>query len=269
MLRLAVNVVAQEKIVNIYRYMKIRIKEVQNTPQAIFLAGPAGAGKSFVAKSLPLSKFHIINVDDTYEELLKASGMGMKQKDFDPEQLSQAAKLMGQAQKATKEKYAKALAGLNDIIVDGTGAASRPLLKKKAELEALGYETMMLMVYVSPITSLERNMNRDRSLLPSIVLRTWRDINNNIDTYKEAFSNNFIIVDNNPENAETGFDENEIKRRFFDTSKAKGKPKTPEELAKLKADREELNRDIKFHIKQKPKFTPKDQAVSKVKEFIK
>ena len=249
--------------------MKIRIKEVQNTPQAIFLAGPAGAGKSFVAKSLPLSKFHIINVDDTYEELLKASGMGMKQKDFDPEQLSQAAKLMGQAQKATKEKYAKALAGLNDIIVDGTGAASRPLLKKKAELEALGYETMMLMVYVSPITSLERNMNRDRSLLPSIVLRTWRDINDNIDTYKEAFGNNFIIVDNNPENAETGFDENEIKRRFFDTSKAKGKPKTPEELAKLKADREELNRDIKFHIKQKPKFTPKDQAVSKVKEFIK
>ena len=249
--------------------MKIRIKEVQNTPQAIFLAGPAGAGKSFVAKSLPLSKFHIINVDDTYEELLKASGMGMKQKDFDPEQLSQAAKLMGQAQKATKEKYAKALADLNDIIIDGTGAASRPLLKKKAELEALGYETMMLMVYVSPITSLERNMNRDRSLLPSIVLRTWRDINNNIDTYKEAFGNNFIIVDNDPENAETGFDENEIKRRFFDTSKAKGKPKTPEELAKLKADREELNRDIKFHIKQKPKFTPKDQAVSKVKEFIK
>ena len=261
--------VAQERIVNIYWYMKIRIKEVQNTPQAIFLAGPAGAGKSFVAKSLPLSKFHIINVDDTYEELLKASGMGMKQKDFDPEQLSQAAKLMGQAQKATKEKYAKALSGLNDIIIDGTGAASRPLLKKKAELEALGYETMMLMVYVSPITSLERNANRDRSLLPSIVLRTWRDINNNIDTYKEAFGNNFIIVDNDPENAETGFDENEIKRRFFDTSKAKGKPKTPEELAKLKADREELNRDIKFHIKQKPKFTPKDQAVSKVKEFIK
>ena len=261
--------VAQERIVNIYWYMKIRIKEVQNTPQAIFLAGPAGAGKSFVAKSLPLSKFHIINVDDTYEELLKASGMGMKQKDFDPEQLSQAAKLMGQAQKATKEKYAKALSGLNDIIIDGTGAASRPLLKKKAELEALGYETMMLMVYVSPITSLERNANRDRSLLPSIVLRTWRDINDNIDTYKEAFGNNFIIVDNDPENAETGFDENEIKRRFFDTSKAKGKPKTPEELAKLKADREELNRDIKFHIKQKPKFTPKDQAVSKVKEFIK
>jgi dephospho-CoA kinase len=66
--------------------MKIRIKEAQQTPQAIFMAGPAGAGKSFIAKSLPLSKFQVINVDDTYEELLKASGMGMKQKDFSPEE---------------------------------------------------------------------------------------------------------------------------------------------------------------------------------------
>ena len=89
--------------------MRIRIKEAQQTPQAIFMAGPAGAGKSFISKSLPLSKFQVINVDDTYEELLKASGLGLKQKDFDPEQLSQAGKLMAQAQKTTKEKYAKAL----------------------------------------------------------------------------------------------------------------------------------------------------------------
>lgn len=249
--------------------MNIRIKEIQNTPQAIFLAGPAGAGKSYIASSLPLSKFQIINIDDTYEELLKASGLGMKQKDFDPEQLSQSAKLMGQAQKATKEKYAKALSNLNDIIVDGTGAASKPLLKKKAELEALGYETMMVMIWVSPTTSLERNANRDRSLLPSIVLRTWRDINSNIETYKQAFGDNFVIINNDPKDAETDFNEDEIKRRFFDTSKAKGKPKTPEELAKLKADKEQLNRDIKSYIKQKPKFTPSAEVISKIKTFIK
>ena len=46
-----------------------------STPQAIFMAGPAGAGKSFVSKSLPLSKFQVINIDDTYEELLKKSGI--------------------------------------------------------------------------------------------------------------------------------------------------------------------------------------------------
>ena len=249
--------------------MKIRIKEAQQTPQAIFLAGPAGAGKSFISKSLPLSKFQVINVDDTYEELLKASGMGMKQKDFDPEQLSQAAKLMGQAQKTTKEKYAKVLENLNDIIIDGTGAASRPLLKKKAELETLGYETMMIMIYVSPVTSLERNADRDRSLMPGIVLRTWRDINQNIETYEQAFGDDLVIINNDPKDANKSFDSQEIKRRFFDTSKAKGKPKTPEEIAKSQADVAQLNKDIELALQQQPKFTPPAEAVAKIKAFIK
>ena len=249
--------------------MKIRIKEAQQPPQAIFLAGPAGAGKSFISKSLPLSKFQVINVDDTYEELLKASGMGMKQKDFDPEQLSQAAKLMGQAQKTTKEKYAKVLENLNDIIIDGTGAASRPLLKKKAELETLGYETMMIMIYVSPMTSLERNANRDRSLMPSIVLRTWRDINQNIETYEQAFGDSLVIINNDPKDADKSFDPQEVKRRFFDTSKAKGKPKTPEEIAKSQADVAQLNKDIELALQQQPKFTPPAEAVAKIKAFIK
>jgi len=249
--------------------MKIRIKEARQTPQAIFMAGPAGAGKSFIAKSLPLSKFQVINIDDTYEELLKASGLGMKQKDFDPEQLSQAGKLMAQAQKSTKEKYAKALENLNDIIIDGTGAASKPLLKKKAELEALGYETMMVMIYVSPITSLERNANRERSLMPGIVLRTWRDINSNIETYEQAFGDNLVVINNDPKDADKSFDPQEIKRRFFDTSKAKGKPKTPEEIEKAKADIAQLNKDIELAIQQQPKFTPAATAVAKIKAFIK
>ena len=249
--------------------MKIRIKEAQQTPQAIFMAGPAGAGKSFIAKSLPLSKFQVINIDDTYEELLKASGLGMNQKDFSPEELSQAAKLMGQAQKSTKEKYAKALENLNDIIIDGTGAASKPLLKKKAELEALGYETMMVMIYVSPMTSLERNANRERSLMPSIVLRTWRDINSNIETYEQAFGDNLVVINNDPKDADKSFDSQEIKRRFFDTSKAKGKPKTPEEIEKSKADVAQLNKDIELAIQQQLKFTPAATAVAKIKAFIK
>jgi predicted kinase len=249
--------------------MRIKIKETSNTPQAIFLAGPAGAGKSFIAKSLPLFKFQVINVDDTYEELLKASGMGMKQKDFNPDELSQAAKLMGQAQKATKEKYAKALENLNDIIIDGTGAASKPLLKKKAELEALGYETMMVMIWVSPVTSLERNANRDRSLMPGIVLRTWRDINYNDEIYAKAFGDNLVVINNDPKDADKSFDPQEIKRRFFDTSKAKGKPKTPEEIEKTKADVAQLNKDIKLALQQQPKFTPAATAVAKIKAFIK
>ena len=177
------------------------LKEIQGAPKAIFLAGPAGSGKSTLTKQLLPSSYQVINSDDTYEELLKASGIGLKQKDFTPDQLSQAAKLQAQARKTTQDKLAQSIESKNNIIIDGTGAASGPVLKKKQQLEDLGYETFMLMIYVSPLTSLERNQERDRSLMPSIVLRTWRDVNKNISTYEQEFGNNFILLNNDSKNA--------------------------------------------------------------------
>ena len=241
------------------------LQEITGKPKAIFLAGPAGSGKTYTLKQLlPVEKYQVINVDDTYEELLKSSGLGTNLKDFGPEELSQAAKLMGQAQGATKEKYAKALEGLNNVIIDGTGAASKPLLKKKAELEALGYDTMMLMLYVSPMTSLKRNAERDRSLLPQIVLRTWRDTNKNIEIYRQEFGDRFILINNDPEDANKTFDPAEVKKLYFDTAGFKGKPKTPEEQAKSKADAEQLNQDIISLVKQIPQTDTLDSAKSKI-----
>ena len=250
------------------------LKEVVGGPKAIFLAGSAGAGKTYVTKQFPeLNKFAVINVDDTYEELLKSAGLGMALKDFGPEELSQAAKLMGQAQKVTKEKYAQLSKEKKDIIIDGTGAAINPILKKKQELEDLGYETMMLMVWVSPMTSLERNLARGedkgRSLLPQIVLRTWRDLNKNIDEYQRVFGDKLIIINNNPEEAETGFDPEEVKKRFFDTAKFKGKEKTPEEQAKAAEQKAQLNKDIEELVKQTPQFTSIEDAKTKLNAFIK
>ena len=241
------------------------LQEITGKPKAIFLAGPAGSGKTYTLKQLlPVEKYQVINVDDTYEELLKSSGLGTNLKDFGPEELSQAAKLMGRAQGATKEKYAKALEGLNNVIIDGTGAASKPLLKKKAELEALGYETMMLMLYVSPMTSLKRNAERERSLLPQIVLRTWRDTNKNIDLYRQEFGDHFILINNDPEDANKTFDPAEVKKLYFDTAKFSGKPKTPEEQAKARQDAEQLNQDIISLVKQIPQTDTLDSAKSKI-----
>ena len=244
------------------------LTEASSAPKAIFLAGPAGSGKSYISKQLIPPSFNVINIDDSYEELLKKSGLGMSQKDFGPEELSQAAKLMGQAQKITREKYDELTKDLKDVVVDGTGGASKPLLKKKAELEALGYDTLMLALYVSPITSLERNLQRDRNLLPSIVVRTWRDYTKNIDTYKEAFGDNFILVNNDPKDAETDYNPEEIKKRFFDTTKSVGKPKTPEEIAKSAREKEQLNQDIKDLLSVDRSFDTLDQAKQKINQFI-
>jgi predicted kinase len=243
------------------------LKEIQGGSKAIFLAGPAGSGKSYMNRLLLPQDFQTINSDDTYEEMLKASGIGLKQKDFTPDELSQAAKLQAQARKDTQARLEKSMEDRNNIVIDGTGAATAPILKKKQQLEDLGYECLMLMIYVSPLVSLERNKNRERSLMPSIVLRTWRDVNKNVEIYRQAFGDKFILLNNNPEDAKKDFNI-ELLKPYLEDSKAKGKPKTPEEKAKSKQQFNELISDIEQMINKLPEFDTVDIAKSKIKSFV-
>ena len=243
------------------------LKEVQDSPKAIFLAGPAGSGKSYISSKLIPNTFMVINSDNTYEELLKASGIGLKQKDFTPDQLSQAAKLQAQARKTTQDKLAQSIESKNNIVIDGTGGALAPLTKKKQQLEDLGYETLMLMIYVSPLVSLERNQQRDRSLMPGIVLRNWKDVNKNIEMYRQAFGNNFILLNNNPKDTKQEFNPT-LLEPFIQASTAVGKPKSPEDQAKSDADKAQLNKDIESMVDQLPEFDTIDTAKNKINEFI-
>lgn len=243
------------------------LKEVTSSPKAIFLAGAAGSGKSYMTQQLIPSNLTIINSDDTYEEMLKASGIGLKQKDFTPDQLSQAAKMQSQARKLTQDKLTQAMANAQDIVIDGTGAASNPILKKKKELEDLGYSTFMLMIYVSPLVSLERNSKRNRSLMPGIVLRTWRDVYSNIDTYKNEFKNNFILINNNPKDTNPSFSP-ELAKPYMLDQKATGKPKTPEEQAKSKSEKDKLNHNIEQMVTNLPQFDSLSSAKQKIQSFL-
>jgi len=244
------------------------LKEVQGKPKAIFMAGPAGSGKSFISKQLVPSDFTTINVDDTYEELLKSSGIGMKLANMSPDELKKSGELMGQARKATDAKLQDALKDAKNLLIDSVGGSSKVLLKKKQELESLGYDTAMIMTYVSPITSLERNKQRDRSLLPGIVIRSWRDVNKNIDAYKQAFGNNFTLVNLDPKDANKEFDEDYIYQTFIKPLGKIGKEKSPEEKAKSKAEVEQLYSDIKQTLKSQPEFDTVEQAKTKITNFI-
>jgi len=244
------------------------LKEVTGRPKAIFMAGPAGSGKSYISQKLIPSNFNTINVDDTYEELLKSSGIGMKLANMSPDELAKSGELMGQARKATDAKFQDAVKDAKNLLIDSVGGSSKVLLKKKAELENLGYDTFMLMTYVSPITSLERNKNRDRSLLPSIVIRSWRDVNKNIDVYKQAFGDSFTIVDLNPEDANKSFDEDYIFKTYIEPLGQVGKEKTPEEKAKSEKEAKQINLDIKQLISTQPEFDTIDQAQTKITKFI-
>ena len=243
------------------------LKEVQGKPKAIFMAGPAGSGKTTILNQLGLKGFKVINVDDVYEELLKTE---LGKEDFalmSPEELSAAAKLMGKARVVTREKETQALSSSENIIIDGTGAASRPLLKKKEDLEAMGYDTFMILLYVSPMTSLKRNAERGRSLPTSAVLKSWEGVVKNIDLYKQAFGNNIIVINNDPPGYEvdTSFDPERIIKLFPQPT---GRKKSPEEAEKSKADKEKTNQEIKTLLNIEREFDTLDIAKNKVNEFI-
>lgn len=246
--------------------LRALVNEIQGDgPKAIFMAGPAGAGKSFTLKKLDIDGFKTINVDDDFEELLQKELGKTDFASMSPEELSQAGKLMGTARKTTKEKEIAAVESLQNIIIDGTGAASRPLLKKKGELEALGYKTFMILIYVSPMTSLKRNAERGRSLPTSAVLSSWKGLASNIALYKDEFDNNIVVINNDPEDVDKTYDPEKIKQMF---PSPKGKPKTPEEIEKAKAKKAELNATIKDLLAAEREFDTFDEAKAKVKSFV-
>jgi predicted kinase len=240
-----------------------------NKPKAIFLAGPAGSGKSsFIKDNIPNLK--VINIDDTYEELLKKAGLDKPQSEFTSDELSQSSKLMGQARKATTAKLKDAQEAGENIVIDGTGAASNPILKKKNQLEELGYDTMMVMIYVSPLVSLERNRSRGerggRSLRPSIIVRTWNQVNKNVDVFRNIFGNNFILVNNDPKGADKTYNEKEIKKYFDQVTAAR--EYSDEEKAKKAKEKQELESSIKSLLSDLPEFTPQTQIKSKINGFL-
>jgi len=241
------------------------LKEVQQQPKAILMAGPAGAGKSYTLNQLGLKNFTTINVDDDFEALLQKELGKSDFRSMSPEELSIAAKMMGKARATTREKEMLATTNLNNIVIDGTGASYNVIAKKKEELEKMGYDVFMVLIYVSPMTSLIRNAERGRSLPTSAVLKSWSGVVNNIGAYRQLFDNNIVVINNDPSDANKTFDSEEIQKLF---PQPKGKQKSPEELAKSKAEKEAVNKQIQSLLQQEPEFDTLDIAKSKVNEFI-
>lgn len=246
--------------------------ENEQKPKAVFLAGPAGSGKStFVKQYLSNKGLKSINIDDTYEELLRASGLDKPQAEYGADELSSASKLMGQARKKTTSKLQQSMDDGENLIIDGTGAASNPIAKKKKQLEDLGYETFMAFIYVSPLTSLQRNKERGerggRALRPSIILRTWDNTTKNIKTYDQMFGSNFVVLDNDPQGAQKNYNQEQIDK-YFATVAYSGKPKSSEEQAKKDKEQKEMIANIKQALSNTPKFDDQSTITNKINSFI-
>lgn len=255
--------------------------ESKNQPLAIFMGGSAAAGKTtFRQKYIDrIGKFTVLNIDDEYEPLLSKANLPLDFRKFKgSEDLSTAAKQMAAAQTVILQKYSDLKTRLQNIIIDGTGASSREVLKKKKELEDLGYKTMMIIIVVSPDISLQRNINRGdqggRTLMPAIILKSWSSLVDNINIYRQAFGENLIVYKGYKEEHVKfkDFDPNDaaVKKTFFDPFKVKGKTKSPEERAKANKKIADMNAKIKSQMSKLKdiEFDDINSIQSKITNFV-
>ena len=166
-----------------------------NIFKAFFLAGGPGSGKSYVVRrTTGGTGLKIVNSDPVFESLLKKAGLSLK---MPPEEFERKEKVRGRAKELTKKQQANYLEGRLGIIIDGTGKDAGRILKQKAGLEELGYDTYMIFVNTSIDVALARNEKRARSLQPSFVVKSWKDVQANIGAFSNMFRQGFIVVDNN------------------------------------------------------------------------
>jgi adenylate kinase family enzyme len=258
------------------------LKEVQDNPKAIILAGAPGSGKGTILKDLNLSKFKILNIDDTIAALSKQDQFTLDQKTADSENRS---KFMSAMQTATKQlknqDLPQTILNKESFILDGTASSSNQTLKLKSQLEEAGYEVMMLYVYTELETSLKRNEDRfeksggeDRSLLPGAVLGTWLMVAKNFPLYQQLFGNNFVSVSNTGNN-ETLKDIDQIIQKYVTPFDPKDpKQKTEKEQEKSNKLKEKLNIEIQNFLDSNlaqniiNSSVSKEEAQSKINEFI-
>jgi len=218
--------------------LKKLLQEEVNKPKAIILAGAPGAGKGYILRGLDLGGMKVLNIDDTFINMLKQANVTLDLKNATPEERSEQAKAMAAANKEFKGKLQATIEGKESFILDGTAASYNKTAELKQQLEEAGYKVMMLYVYTDLQRSLSQNQDRyrksdgeDRSLAPAIVMRTWKSVTENLPKYADLFGNNFVAVANTLDDRMQDIDK--IIDKYLKPFTPKNtKPKTPAQQKK-------------------------------------
>jgi hypothetical protein len=188
---------------------------------------------------------------------------------------------MAAANKEFKGKLQATIEGKESFILDGTAASYNKTAELKQQLEEAGYSVFMLYVYTDLQRSLSQNQDRyrksggkDRSLAPAIVMRTWKNVTENLPKYADLFGNNFVAVANTLDDRMQDIDKiiDKYLKPFTPTGT---KPKTPAQQKKSDErnaqDKEEiqamLSDDFVYDVIE---YTmSKDEAQMRIQQFLK
>lgn len=139
--------------------------------KAIFIFGPAGAGKSFLSKQIGIPKdFVVSNPDERIESVFPTFGLSMKFAEFGKDK--KAADPLAKAQQTAREVLQNAEQGhtanmlsiANPIVFDTTGEDTEKMSQRINALTRAGYDVGVFMVNVPPDVSVARDQQRKRTV---------------------------------------------------------------------------------------------------------
>ena len=186
---------------NVAKFIKATLPSAKNSisiPQAIFMVGGPGAGKSSVVNGLDLINkgYRLINQDPYLEQFKEEEGLPADEKEYNKEQRSLRAKLGWKARKAAEADLANNTAAKESMIIDGTGASYNATTKKMKALEEAGFEVHMIHVKTSKAVAKQRNEARkERSLPTFVVTKTWDTVQESVAKYKEDYPDRFYEIE--------------------------------------------------------------------------
>lgn len=156
-------------------------------PRALFLAGPAGSGKSTVARDVAggtNAKF--VDIDAVAEHLARKQGVDLSDAEG-------SAAVYTTARDKNLRRRNHYVNQQMTLVIDGTGRSPQGIERVKRELEDAGYETGMLFVAVDLEVALRRNATRSRKLDSKYIEEVWHDVMRLVRHYDGMFTNFFYV----------------------------------------------------------------------------
>ena len=166
--------------------------------KAIFMAGGAGSGKSFVVRNV-LGQFQglkVLNNDKFLKYLMDKEGLSLK---MPSKEKAKRDVVRTKAKEMADKQEQLWRDGRLGIVLDGTGRDLEKTGAIKAKLDDLGYDTMMLYVNTNLKTAIRRNYERERTVPLSVLKKNWNVIQNNIGQFQGMFKGDFHVFDNSDE----------------------------------------------------------------------
>ena len=143
------------------------IAKLKNPFKAIFILGPAGAGKTFFSKQIGVpSEFRTSNPDEMIEDEFGKFGLSLKfvTKEEDLDTWKKQQTFREKLQNATQSQTFSWLNEGRPVVFDTTGEDVMKMAVRMEELKTAGYDVGVIMINVPTDVSVETDQGRDRTV---------------------------------------------------------------------------------------------------------